>query len=111
MAGALRAKEKNVRATFVPARALIAKALAALVLAAPAAAQTANPPPVSSGTSSPSELTARFVASAIPTTNFIALGSRLASGSTCQGSDGGRPVPSSPSAPPIRESSGRAPPS
>jgi predicted outer membrane protein len=57
----------------------MARALAALVLAAPAAAQTANPPAVSSGTSSPSELTARFVASAIPTTNFIALGSRLAS--------------------------------
>jgi hypothetical protein len=72
-------KEKNVGATFVPARALTAKALAALVLAAPAAAQTANPPPVSSGTSSPSELTARFVASAIPTANFIALGSRMAS--------------------------------
>jgi hypothetical protein len=68
-----------VGATFVPARALTAKALAALVLAAPAAAQTANPPPVSSGTSSPSELTARFVASAIPTANFIALGSRMAS--------------------------------
>jgi predicted outer membrane protein len=68
-----------VGATFVPARALTAKALAALVLAAPAAAQTANPPPVSTGTSSPSELTARFVASAIPTANFIALGSRMAS--------------------------------
>ena len=71
-----------MRATFVPARALMAKALAALVLAAPANAQTgvdANPPPVSSGTSSPAELTARFVASAMPTTNFIALGSRMAS--------------------------------
>jgi hypothetical protein len=58
-----------VAAAFVPARALMAKALAALVLAAPAAAQTgvdANPPPVSSGTLSPSELTAHFVASAIP---------------------------------------------
>lgn len=69
-------------ATFVPARALMAKALAALVLAAPAAAQTgvdANPPPVSSGTSSPSELTARFVASAIPNANFIAAASRMAS--------------------------------
>ena len=32
-------------AAFVPARALMARALAALVLAAPAAAQTANPPP------------------------------------------------------------------
>ena len=64
-----------MRATFVPARALIANALAALVLAAPAAAQTgvdANPPPAASGTSSSSELTARFVASALPTTNFIA---------------------------------------
>jgi predicted outer membrane protein len=81
--GALRAKEKNVRATFVPARALIAKALAALVLAAPAAAQTgvdSNRPPAASGTSSSSELTARFVASAIPTTNFIAAASRMASG-------------------------------
>ncbi len=71
-----------MRATFVPARALMAKALAALVLAAPANTQTgvnANPPPVSSGTSSPAELTARFVASAMPTTNFIALGSRMAS--------------------------------
>jgi predicted outer membrane protein len=52
------------------------------VLAAPAAAQTgvdANPPPVSSGTSSPSELTAHFVASAIPNANFIAAASRMAS--------------------------------
>jgi predicted outer membrane protein len=57
----------------------MAKALAALVLAAPAAAQTANPPPVSSGTSSPSEVTARFVASAIPNANFIAAASRMAS--------------------------------
>jgi predicted outer membrane protein len=59
----------------------MAIALAALVLAAPAAAQTgvdANPPPASSGTSSSSELMARFVASAIPTTNFIALESRMA---------------------------------
>ena len=66
-----------MRATFVPAWAL-----AALVLAAPAAAQTgvdANPPPVSSGTSSPSELTAHFVASAIPNANFIAAASRMAS--------------------------------
>jgi predicted outer membrane protein len=71
-----------VRATFVPAWALLAKALAALVLAVPAAAQTgvdANPPPVSSGTSSPSELTAHFVASAIPNANFIAAASRMAS--------------------------------
>ncbi|MGB6175459.1 MAG: DUF4142 domain-containing protein [Methylocella sp.] len=71
-----------MRATFVPARALLAKALAASVLAAPAAAQTgvdANPPPVSSGTSSPAELTARFVASALPTANFIAAASRMAS--------------------------------
>jgi predicted outer membrane protein len=67
-----------VGAAFVPARALMAKALAALVLAAPAA-QTADPPPVSSGTSSPSELTTRFVASAIPNANFIAAASRMAS--------------------------------
>ncbi|MGH6811398.1 MAG: DUF4142 domain-containing protein [Methylocella sp.] len=69
-------------ATFVPARALMVKALAALALAAPAAAQTgvdANPPAVPSGTSSPSELTARFVASAIPNANFIAAASRMAS--------------------------------
>ena len=69
-------------ATFGSARALMTEALAALVLAAPAAAQTgvaSNPPPVSSGTASSSELTARFVASAIPTTNFIAAASRLAS--------------------------------
>ena len=71
-----------MRATFVPAWALLAKALAALVLAAPAAAQTgvdANRPPVSSGTTSPSELTAHFVASAIPNANFIAAASRMAS--------------------------------
>ena len=71
-----------MRVTFVPAWALLAKALAALVLAVPAAAQTgvgANPPPVSSGTSSPSELTAHFVASAIPNANFIAAASRMAS--------------------------------
>jgi predicted outer membrane protein len=77
-----------VGATFVPARALMAKALAALVLAAPAAAQTggdANPPPVSSGTSSSSNLTARFVASAIPTTNFIAAASRMASANSHDG--------------------------
>ena len=75
-------------ATFVPARALMAKALAALVVATPAAAQTgvdANPPPVSSGTSSSSELTARFVASAIPTTNFIAAASRMASANSRNG--------------------------
>jgi predicted outer membrane protein len=71
-----------VGAAFVAARALMAKALTALVLAAPAAAQTgvdANPPPVSSGTPSPSELTAHFVASAIPNANFIAAASRIAS--------------------------------
>jgi len=68
-----------VGATFLPARALMAKALAALVLAALAAAQTANPPPVSSGTSSPSELTGHFVTSAIPNANFIAAASRMAS--------------------------------
>ncbi len=77
-----------MRATFVPAGALMAKVLAALVFAAPAAAQTgvdANPPPLSSGTSSPSELAARFVASAIPTTNFIAAASRLASANSRDG--------------------------
>jgi predicted outer membrane protein len=77
-----------VGATFVPARALMAKALAALVVATPAAAQTgvdANPPPVSSGTSSSSELTARFVATAIPTTNFIAAASRMASANSRNG--------------------------
>ncbi len=76
------AKENNVGATFTHSRALMAKALAALVLAAPAAAQTgadANPPPVSSGTSSPSEQTAHFVASALPNANFIATASRMAS--------------------------------
>ena len=81
-------KEKNVGATFVPARVLIAKSLAALVLAAPAAAQAgvdANPPPVSSGTSSPSELTARFMASAIPNANFIAAASRMASANSPNG--------------------------
>jgi predicted outer membrane protein len=70
-----------VAATFVSARALLFKALASLVLAAPAAAQTgvdANPPPVSSGISSSSELTARFVASALPSANFIAAASRVA---------------------------------
>jgi predicted outer membrane protein len=80
--------EKNVGATFVPARALMAKVLAALVVATPAAAQTgvdANPPPVSSGTSSSSELMARFVASAIPTTNFIAAASRIASANSRNG--------------------------
>jgi predicted outer membrane protein len=77
-----------VGATFVSARALMAKALAALVLAAPAAAQPgvdASPPPVSSGTSSRSELTARFVANAIPTTNFIAAASRIASANSHKG--------------------------
>lgn len=77
-----------MRATFVPARALLAKAVAGLVLAAPAAAQTgvdANPPPVSSGTSSPAELTARFVASAIPNANFIAAASRMASANSHNG--------------------------
>jgi predicted outer membrane protein len=80
--------EKNVGATFVPARALMAKVLAALVVATPAAAQTgvdANPPPVSSGTSSSSELMARFVASAIPATNFIAAASRIASANSRNG--------------------------
>jgi predicted outer membrane protein len=80
--------EKNVGATFVPARALMAKVLAALVVATPAAAQTgvdANPPPVSSGTSSSSELMARFVAGAIPATNFIAAASRIASANSRNG--------------------------
>jgi predicted outer membrane protein len=77
-----------VGAAFVAARALMAKALTALVLAAPAAAQTgvdANPPPISSGTPSPSELTAHFVASAIPNANFIAAASRLASANSSNG--------------------------
>jgi predicted outer membrane protein len=70
-----------VAATFVSARALLFKTLATLVLAGPAAAQTgveANPPPASSGTSSPKELTARFVTSALPNANFIAAASRMA---------------------------------
>jgi predicted outer membrane protein len=77
-----------VRATFVSARALMAEALAALVLAAPAAAQTGadtNPPAVTSGTSSSSKLTAQFVASAIPTANFIAAASRVASANSHDG--------------------------
>ncbi len=77
-----------MRATFVSARAVAARTLAALVLAAPAAAQTgvgANPPPVSSGASSSSELISRFVASAIPTANFIAAASRVASANSHDG--------------------------
>jgi predicted outer membrane protein len=77
-----------VAATFVSARALLAKALATLVLAGPATAQTgveANPPPVSSGTSSSKELTARFVASALPNANFIAAASRMATANSHNG--------------------------
>jgi predicted outer membrane protein len=86
LAVALRDKGKNVDITFLPKRlsacAFAAKALAAMMVAAPAAAQTgveATPPPASSpsGTSS-SELMAHFVASAIPTLNFISTASRLA---------------------------------
>jgi predicted outer membrane protein len=66
----------------------MAKALAALVLAAPAAAQTGvdgNPPAASPAPSSPSELIARFVASAIPNANFIAAASRMASANSSNG--------------------------
>jgi predicted outer membrane protein len=77
-----------MEAAFVHARALIANALVALVLAVPAAAQTgvdANPPPASPDTQSPSEITAHFVASAIPNANFIAAASRLASANSSNG--------------------------
>ena len=75
-------------ATFVSARALLFKTLATMLLAGPAAAQTgvdANPPPGPSGTSSSSELTARFVASALPNANFIAAASRMAIGNSHNG--------------------------
>ena len=88
----LRVKEKNVDIAFLPtrlsARLLAATALAAVAVAAPAAAQTgleATPPPAASPAPSPapsgvssSEVMAHFVASAIPTVNFIATASRLA---------------------------------
>lgn len=72
------------------ARIIAAKALAAMMVATSAAAQTGvetNPPPASSPTPtpsgpSPSELMAHFVANAIPTVNFIATASRLAIGNS-----------------------------
>lgn len=76
--------------TFLPkrlhARAFAAGASAVLLAAAPATAQTGveappSPPPASSPSppgASSSELMAHFVASAIPTANFIATASRLA---------------------------------
>jgi predicted outer membrane protein len=86
-------EEKNVAATFVSARALLFKALVTMLLAGPAAAQTgvdANPPPASSGSSSPNErtakeLTARFVAGALPNANFIAAASRMATANSPNG--------------------------
>jgi len=77
-----------VEITFLPKRlsasVFAVQALAAVAAAIPAAAQTgdqATPPsaasPAPSG-SSPSELMAHFVASTIPTANFLATASRLA---------------------------------
>lgn len=76
--------------TFLPKRlsasVFAVLALAAVAAAMPAAAQTgdpatppsaASPSPAPSG-SSPSELMAHFVASTIPTANFLATASRLA---------------------------------
>ena len=76
--------------TFLPKRlsacVFAVQALAAVAAAMPAAAQTgdpatppsaASPAPAPSG-SSPSELMAHFVASTIPTANFLATASRLA---------------------------------
>ncbi len=76
--------------TFLPKRlsasVFAVLALAAVAAAMPAAAQTgepatppsaASPAPAPSG-SSPSELMAHFVASTIPTANFLATASRLA---------------------------------
>ena len=76
--------------TFLPKRlsacVFAVQALAAVAAAMPAAAQTgdpatppsaASPSPAPSG-SSPSELMAHFVASTIPTANFLATASRLA---------------------------------
>jgi hypothetical protein len=73
---------KSLETTFKPARALAAKTLAALVLAAPAFAQTGgdlNPAPVPLNTSPASEPAERFVAGVIPNANFIASASRMAS--------------------------------
>jgi predicted outer membrane protein len=77
-----------VENTFLPkrARAIVAGALVALTGAVAAAAQTggeAVPPPAASSPPAPpavsaSELTSHFVATAIPTTNFIATASRMA---------------------------------
>jgi len=79
-----------VEITFLPKRlsasVFAVQALAAVAAAMPAAAQTgdpatppsaASPAPAPSG-SSPSELMAHFVASTIPTANFLATASRLA---------------------------------
>jgi predicted outer membrane protein len=79
-----------VEITFLPKRlsasVFAVLALAAVAAAMPAAAQTgdpatppsaASPAPAPSG-SSPSELMAHFVASTIPTANFLATASRLA---------------------------------
>jgi predicted outer membrane protein len=79
-----------VEITFLPKRlsasVFAVQALAAVAAAMPAAAQTgdpATPPPATSPSpapsgSSPSELMAQFVASTIPTANFLATASRLA---------------------------------
>jgi predicted outer membrane protein len=79
-----------VEITFLPKRlsasVFAVQALAAVAAAMPAAAQTgdpATPPPAaapapSSSGSSPSELMAHFVASTIPTANFLATACRLA---------------------------------
>jgi len=81
-----------VEITFLPKRlsasVFAVQALAAVAAAMPAAAQTgdpATPPPAASPSpapapsgSSPSELMAQFVASTIPTANFLATASRLA---------------------------------
>jgi predicted outer membrane protein len=81
-----------VEITFLPKRlsasVFAVQALAAVAAAMPAAAQTGNPatpPPAASPSpapapsgSSPSELMAQFVASTIPTANFLATASRLA---------------------------------
>ena len=76
--------------TFLPKRlsasVFAVQALAAVAAAMPAAAQTgdpATPPPATSPSpapsgSSPSELMAHFVASTIPTANFLATACRLA---------------------------------
>lgn len=74
--------------TFLPkrARAIVAGAFVTLTAAVSAAAQTggeAAPPPAASSSPAPpsvsaSELMSHFVATAIPTTNFIATASRMA---------------------------------